>query len=129
MFRDNAMFSSYAVDDTDAARAFYGETLGLDVQDSVEMGLLEIAGTGGQRVLIYPSPNHKPAGFTVLNIQVADIDAAVDGLVAAGVAMEQYDNEFIKTDAKGIARGDTGPLIAWFRDPAGNILSVVQRRD
>jgi hypothetical protein len=79
-------------------------------------------------VLIYPSPNHKPAGFTVLNIQVADIDAAVDGLIAAGVTMEQYDNEYIQTDAKGIARGDTGPLIAWFRDPAGNILSVVQPR-
>ncbi len=129
MFKDNAMFSSFAVVDTEAARSFYEGTLGLDVRDAQEMGLLEIHGAGGQRVIIYPSPNHQPAGYTVLNIVVDDIEAAVDALVAAGVTMEHYDNEYIQTDPKGIARGDSGPVIAWFRDPAGNILSVLQPRD
>jgi len=128
MFKDNAMFSSFAVDDTESARAFYGRTLGLDVHDADEAGLLQIDGAGGHRVIIYPSPNHKPAGYTVLNIVVDDIDAAVDALAAAGVTMEHYDTESIKTGAKGIARGDSGPAIAWFRDPAGNILSVLQPR-
>ncbi len=128
MLKDSPMWSSFAVKDTEAARAFYGGTLGLDVRDSRESGLLEIRAGGGSRVLVYPKPDHEPAGFTVLNFPVPSVDDAVDALIAAGVRMEQYDNAYIKTDAKGIARDDNGPQIAWFRDPSGNILSVLQDR-
>jgi catechol 2,3-dioxygenase-like lactoylglutathione lyase family enzyme len=126
MLKDSPMWSSFAVTDIEAARAFYGGTLGLDVRDSPDTGLLEIHDRSGTRVLVYPKPDHEPAGFTVLNFPVPDVDAAVDALIAAGVRMEQYDNEYIKTDAKGIARDDRGPQIAWFRDPSGNILAVLQ---
>ena len=128
MFKGRTLTSSFAVKDPDAAKRFYGDTLGLDIRDAREPGMLEIHGTGGSPILVYPKPDHEPAVFTVLNVTGPDIDAAVDGLIAAGVAMEHYDSEWLKTDAKGIARDDRGPAIAWFKDPSGNIVSVLQER-
>jgi predicted enzyme related to lactoylglutathione lyase len=126
MFKDTEAFSSFAVDDPGAAKKFYGETLGLDVSDIPDMdGLLELNLAGGGKVMIYPKPDHTPATFTVLNFPVEDIDTAVDALADRGVDFEIYDEGEIKTDSKGIARGG-GPQIAWFRDPAGNVLSVLQ---
>lgn len=125
MLKYDTIFAGFAVRDTERAKAFYRDTVGLDVRDGQEAGLLEIHGTGGTPVMIYPKPDHQPAVFTVLNIVVADIDEAVDGLVAAGVSFEHYDQAELKTDAKGIARGN-GPSIAWFKDPDGNIASVLQ---
>jgi catechol 2,3-dioxygenase-like lactoylglutathione lyase family enzyme len=123
--------ASFAVKDTEEARGFYGRKLGLDVRDSREPGLLEIHGTSGPPVLVYPKPDHEPAVFTVLNFHVRDVDETVEALKAAGIEMEHYDDENgVKTDAKGIARGapdgGKGPSIAWFRDPSGNILAVLE---
>ena len=126
MLTYDSVFSGFAVRDTDAAKAFYRDKVGLDVRDGEEAGLLEIHGTGGAPILVYPKPDHQPAVFTVLNIAVPDIDAAVDQLAGAGVSMEHYDQPELRTDAKGIARGN-GPSIAWFKDPDGNIASVLQR--
>ncbi|HEY8818535.1 MAG TPA: VOC family protein, partial [Candidatus Limnocylindrales bacterium] len=114
-----------AVKDSATARKFYEGTLGLDVRDSMEQGLFELHGTGGTPILVYPKPDHVPAVFTVLNIMVPDVGAAVDGLTAAGVAMEHYDTDDLKTDARGIADDGRGPTIAWFKDPSGNIISVL----
>jgi len=124
MFKNSKAFSSYSVDDLVAAKSFYQEILGLDVEED-EMGFLSIHLTGGGEVILYPKSNHLPATFTVLNFPVDNIDKAVDELIWKGVAFEQYSGE-IKTDEKGICREGGGPLIAWFRDPAGNILSVLQ---
>ncbi len=128
MFNNSEAFASFSVDDLEAARAFYGGTLGLDLAAS-EGGGLNIKLGGGGRVYVYPKPNHQPATFTVLNFIVADIDQAVDALSAKGVPMEHYDMPDFKTDAKGIMRADMdGPeAIAWFKDPAGNILSVLKQ--
>lgn len=123
MFRDSKAFSSFSVNDLKRAKDFYGGILGLDVRDSPEGVAIDLA--GGGKLFLYPKPNHEPATFTVLNFRVDDVDKAVDGLAAKGVRFEQYDMPGLKTDAKGIARGN-GPTIAWFKDPAGNILSVVQ---
>ena len=126
MFKDTDAFSSFSVDDPQKAKEFYGQTLGLDLSEVSEMnGLLELHLAGGARVLIYPKPNHTPATFTVLNFVVDDVEQAVDALAGRGVRFEQYDEPNLKTDEKGIARGE-GPTIAWFQDPAGNILSVVE---
>jgi predicted enzyme related to lactoylglutathione lyase len=125
MFKDSHAFSGFSVNDIPKARAFYGGTLGLDVGDSSEMGLLELRLAGGATVIVYPKENHEPATFTILNFPVPDVDAAVDRLNAAGVQMERYPG--LEADAKGIARGN-GPTIAWFKDPAGNILSVLEER-
>jgi catechol 2,3-dioxygenase-like lactoylglutathione lyase family enzyme len=123
MFKDTKAFSGFAVDDLDAAREFYGETLGLRI--STEMGLLNLLLADGERpTLIYPKPDFEPATYTILNFPVADIDEAVDELTSRGVAFEIYDG--FGQDEKGIARGDQGPPIAWFRDPAGNILAVLE---
>jgi catechol 2,3-dioxygenase-like lactoylglutathione lyase family enzyme len=123
MFKDTKAFSGFAVDDLEAARQFYGETLGLTI--STEMGLLNLQLAGGARpTLVYPKPDFEPATYTILNFPVADIDEAVDALIERGVAFEIYDG--FGQDEKGIARGDEGPPIAWFRDPAGNILSVLE---
>jgi|SRR5215471_8327636 len=120
----NKAFSSFSVDDLQRAKVFYGKTLGLKVSES-DMGL-EMH-PGGSDVFIYPKPNHRPANFTVLNFLVDDIDSAVQELKQKGVTFERYEGE-IKTDKKGIHRDDGGgPAIAWFRDPAGNILSVLQK--
>jgi catechol 2,3-dioxygenase-like lactoylglutathione lyase family enzyme len=122
MFRDSHAFSGFSTDDLQAARDFYGRVLGLDVSE--EDGILHLSLAGGGRVIVYPKPNHEPASFTVLDFPVADIAAAVDGLVAAGVTMERY--EGIAQDERGIAT-EYPPPIAWFKDPAGNILAVLEK--
>jgi catechol 2,3-dioxygenase-like lactoylglutathione lyase family enzyme len=125
MFKDTKAFSSFSVDDLQKAKQFYGETLGLDVAERPEGLELHIAGS--TPVFIYPSPNYTPPKHTVLNFPVEDIEAAVDELARRGVTMEQYDLPEIKTDAKGIFRGDEGPrAIAWFKDPADHVLSVLE---
>jgi predicted enzyme related to lactoylglutathione lyase len=120
-------FSGFSVDDLEAAKTFYGEVLGLAVAEA-EMGNIMLTLPGGHEVFIYPKPNHEPAGFTILNFVVDDVDRAVDELNAAGVVTKIYDDPNLPTDEKGIARGREagyGPDIAWFRDPAGNVLSVL----
>lgn len=122
------IFSGFSVDDIPAAKAFYADTLGLNVTDG-PMGNLDLALPAGGHVFIYPKPDHTPASFTILNLVVADIDAAVDELNAKGVKTDIYDDPNLPTDAKGILRGkdvDRGPNIAWFLDPAGNVVSVIQ---
>lgn len=126
MFRTNDAFSSFAVPDIEAARRFYRETLGLTVSDSQEAGLLELHVGGGTPVLVYPKPDHRPAVFTVLNFPVDDIDATVTELNDKGIEMERYDVPGGRQDNRGIQRGE-GPAIAWFTDPAGNIISVLQQ--
>jgi len=121
MFANTPAFSGFAVDDIDEARRFYGETLGLNVTDG-PMGILTLELAGDRPTMIYPKPDFTPASYTILNFQVEDVDAAVDELSARGVEMERY--EGFDQDEKGIAR-DEGPTIAWFKDPAGNILSVL----
>ncbi len=116
-------FSGFSVDDTQKAKEFYGRTLGLEVSESD--GLLNLHLAGGTRVLIYPKPNHAPATFTVLNFPVDSVDKAVDELTKRGVRFEIYNEPNFKTDERGIFRGG-GPVIAWFKDPAGNILSVLE---
>ena len=124
MLTDSPAFSGFSVDDTDQARRFYEETLGLRVSVMQEMGgLLRLHLGGGGEVLVYPKADHVPATFTVLNFPVKDIVAAVDALAERGVEFERY--EGLDHDERGIVRG-AGPTIAWFRDPAGNILSVVE---
>jgi catechol 2,3-dioxygenase-like lactoylglutathione lyase family enzyme len=124
VFEHTKAFSGFSVDDLEAARRFYGETLGLRVSE--EHGLLQLHIAGDRDTLVYPKgEQHAPASFTILNFPVDDIDAAVDELAARGVRFERYDG--LDQDEKGIARA-VGPAIAWFRDPAGNILSVLQER-
>ena len=122
MLKESKAYSGFSVDDIAAAKAFYGDTLGVEVTE--HDGMLTLKLGSGARVLVYPKPNHEPATFTVLNFPVADIEAAVDELTGKGVAFEQYTGE-IATDERGIMR-QGGPLIAWFKDPAGNIVSVLQ---
>ena len=125
MFRTTPAFSGFAVDDIDAARSFYGGTLGLEVTDLPEMSLLQLRLGSGAAVLIYPKPDHVPATFTILNFPVDDIDAAAAALTAAGVTFERYP-QIGEPGENGVYRGPEGPPIAWFRDPAGNILSVLE---
>ena len=122
MFQSQNAFASFSVNDLRKAKVFYGRTLGLKVSESKEG--LELH-PGNTDVFIYPKPNHKPANFTVLNFLVDDIEKAVDELKQNGVQFEQYEGE-IKTNKKGIHH-DGGPSIAWFKDPAGNILSVLEK--
>ena len=123
MFKNSKAFSTFSVNDLRKAREFYGGTLGLTVTETPEG--LELKLAGGNTVFLYPKPNHTPASFTVLNFPVDDIEEAVDELLGLGVRLEQYDLPDMKTDKRGIARGP-GPTIAWFKDPAGNILSVLE---
>ncbi len=123
MFTHTKAFSGFAVDDVDRAREFYGDTLGL--KTSEQHGLLFLHIAGDRDTLAYPKPDHVPADYTILNFPVDDIDAAVDELTARGVKFERYDA--MEQDEKGIMR-EGGPYIAWFRDPAGNVLSVLQER-
>jgi len=123
MFSAAQAFSGFSIDDLAAAKTFYGETLGLEVTEN-DMGFLELQLGSGARVLAYVKPNHEPASFTILNFPVDDVEAAVDDLNARGVVTKIYGDES-GTDEKGIARG-FGPDIAWFRDPAGNVLSVLK---
>ncbi len=124
MLGESKAFSGFSADDMPKAKEFYGRTLGLKVSES--NGLLTLHLAGGNNVLIYPKPNHTPATFTVLNFAVDDVDQTVDELTKRGVSFEIYDLPEIKTDKKGIMRGK-GPAIAWFKDPAGNILSVIEQ--
>lgn len=124
MLKDSEAFSGFSVNDLDAARAFYGQTLGLDVADS-PMGLM-LKIVGGNGTFVYPKDDHAAATYTILNFPVDDVDVAVDELTSKGVVFERYEG---MTDEKGIARGvvaNRGPDIAWFKDPAGNILSVLK---
>jgi predicted enzyme related to lactoylglutathione lyase len=125
MFANTKATNGFAVDDVEAAKRFYGETLGLGTTDlSEEFGVMSIQLAGGRDTLVYRKDDFEPATYTILNFEVDDVDAAVDELAAKGVTMERYDG--FDQDEKGIARGP-GPSIAWFRDPAGNILSVLQQ--
>ncbi|MGH9246519.1 MAG: VOC family protein [Acidimicrobiales bacterium] len=119
MFEQTKAFSGFSVDDIPKAKQFYSETLGLRVSE--EHGMLTLHIAGGRDTLVYPKDDHTPAAFTILNFPVDDIDAAVDELAGRGVQFERYES----VDEKGIMR-DVGPPIAWFKDPAGNILSVLQ---
>lgn len=121
----NNAFSGFAVKDIEEARSFYSETLGLEVEDG-PMGLLNLHLTGSTNVLVYPKPDHEPAVFTILNFEVPDIDAAVTALTERGVEFDRYDD--FDQDERGVFRGsrnDQGPDIAWFRDPSGNVLSII----
>ena len=122
MFEHTKAFSGFAVDDLATARAFYADTLGIRVTDDNDLLTLHLAG-GERPTLIYPKPDFEPATYTILNFQVEDVDAAVGELTSRGVEFERYDG--FGQDEKGIAR-DAGPPIAWFKDPAGNILAVLQ---
>jgi catechol 2,3-dioxygenase-like lactoylglutathione lyase family enzyme len=123
MFGNTKAFSGFAVDDLEQARRFYGETLG--IKTSEQHGLMTLHLAGGRDTLVYPKPGHTPASYTILNFPVDDIEATVDALAARGVRFERY--EGLDQDERGIGRGG-GPYIAWFTDPAGNILAVLQDR-
>jgi catechol 2,3-dioxygenase-like lactoylglutathione lyase family enzyme len=123
MLTQSHAFSGFSVDSIPRAREFYEQTLGLEVSESDGMLTLHLA--GGNGVLIYPKPNHAPATFTVLNFPVEDVEAAVDELTQRGVRFERYHQPGLRTDSRGISHGD-GPVIAWFKDPAGNILSILE---
>ena len=122
MFEETKAFSGFAVNDIPRAKEFYGGTLGLRVSE--ENGMLVLHLAGDTDVLVYPKDDHEPAGFTILNFPVPDVERAVDELTAAGVSFERYPG--FDTDAKGIVRGSEGPPIAWFKGPAGNVLSVLE---
>ena len=122
MFRNVEAFSGFSVDDVPRAKEFYGETLGLEVSESD--GMLQLRLAGGSRILVYPKADHVPATSTILNFPVEDVEAAVDELTGRGVRFERYEGQ-LQTDEKGIFRGE-GPTIAWFADPAGDVLSVLE---
>jgi catechol 2,3-dioxygenase-like lactoylglutathione lyase family enzyme len=121
MFSNTKAFSGFAVDDVEKAREFYEGTLGVKVTE--ENGMLTLHIAGDRPILVYPRPDHTPADYTILNFPVDDVERAVDELTARGVPLERY--EGFEQDDKGIFRGE-GPLIAWFKDPAGNVLSVIE---
>lgn len=123
MFKNTKAFSGFSVNDLQKAQEFYSQALGLDVSESY--GLLRLHIAGGTTILIYPKENHTPATFTILNFPVDNIEQAVDELTRRGVQFESYNEGDLVTDDKGIFRGG-GPKIAWFKDPAGNILSVLE---
>ena len=125
MLNGSKAFSGFSVDDTGKAKEFYSRTLGLEVSES--HGLLNLHLAGGSRVLIYPKPKHQPATFTVLNFPVKNVEEAVDELTRHGVRFEVYNEPELATDEQGIFRGG-GATIAWFKDPAGNILSVLEEK-
>ena len=124
MFKNTKAFSGFSVNDIQEAKEFYSKTLGIEVKDN-PMGLIELHITGNNNIMVYPKPNHEPATYTILNFPVDDIDKAVDELTTKGIVFEQYKE--LHTDEKGISRDPQGPKIAWFKDPAGNILSVLQQ--
>lgn len=126
MLSDSPAFSGFSVDDLDDARRFYADTLGLTVRDGGPGFRLELA--GGRSVLVYPTPGHRPGSYTVLNFPVADVEAAVRALTDRGVRFERYEGTPGETDEIGVFRKG-GPLIAWFQDPAGNVLSVIAQDD
>ena len=123
MLESSKAFGGFSVDDIPAAKAFYADTLGLSVTQ--ENGMLTLRLAGDRPVVVYPKPNHQPATFTVLNFPVDDVEGAVDELASRGVTFERYEGTPTETDEKGVFRKG-GPLIAWFTDPAGNVLSVIE---
>jgi catechol 2,3-dioxygenase-like lactoylglutathione lyase family enzyme len=124
MLRNSKAFASFSVNDLQEAKRFYVSTLGLEASEMPQG--LELRLAGGGTVFIYPKPDHVASTYTVLNFPVDDVDAAVAELTSRGVKFEIYDRPDLKTDAKGIARGNGGPTIAWFKDPAGNFISVLK---
>jgi len=125
MLKQSSAFAGFSTNDIKAAKEFYSNALGLDVTED-QMGSLEVHTSGNNPIIVYPKENHVPATFTILNFPVDDIDRAVDDLQSRGVKFEHYDGD-IKTDEKGIVRGENGsPHAAWFKDPSGNILSLMQ---
>ncbi len=125
MLKNKSSFSGFSVNDIGKAKQFYSEILGLEVSEEMQ-GLLKLNLAGGSKVVIYPKPSHVPATFTILNFEVDNIEQVVDELNKLGVQFEKYNEPHLKTDEKGICRGT--PLIAWFKDPAGNILSVIESK-
>ncbi len=123
LFKDTKAFSGFAVNDLQKAKEFYAQTLGLEVSEA--NGLLTLHIAGGTRILMYPKEDHIPASFTILNFPVANIEHAVDEMISRGVRFESYNEGGLVTDERGIFRGG-GPKIAWFKDPAGNLLSVLE---
>jgi catechol 2,3-dioxygenase-like lactoylglutathione lyase family enzyme len=129
MFKEKKAFTSFSVDDIQKAKSFYGEPLGLEVSESYHgIPLLELHIAGGTKVLIYPKTSHTPASFTILNFPVDNLGQTVDDLTKRGVRFEMYNEGNLKTDQKGISLSKEGPKIAWFKDPAGNILSVLEEK-
>lgn len=126
MFKKNNAFGSFSVDDLQKANDFYKNTLGMEVTKDTEMEILRLKIGSNSSLIIYPKKDHIPASFTILNFPVNSIEKSVEELKKRGVKFEKYDNESIKTDEKGILRSE-GTLIAWFKDPAGNILSVIEQ--
>lgn len=124
LLKESPAYGAFSVDDIHRAKEFYSRVLGLDVTEG-EMGTLELRLPGGSRVLVYPKPNHQPATYTVLNFPVESVDKAVDELSGRGVSFERYEQPEIRTDSRGVHR-DGGPVIAWFKDPAGNIFSILE---
>ena len=125
MLKQSKAFSSFSVNDIEKAKKFYHDILGLNVADN-PMGIIELHLENGNKIILYPKPDHLPATFTVLNFPVNDLEATVDALIEKGISFEQYEGE-IKTDKKGIFKSEgNGPNIAWFKDPSGNILSVMK---
>jgi catechol 2,3-dioxygenase-like lactoylglutathione lyase family enzyme len=124
MLANSEAFSGFAAPDLATAKQFYGETLGLNVSGEAEDGALTLELAGGRNVLLYVKPDHAPATYTILNFPVDDVEGTVDALAGRGVRFERYDG--MEQDDKGINRGE-GPLIAWFKDPAGNILSIIEQ--
>ena len=123
MLENTKAFSGFSVDDVSKARQFYGDTLGIEVTEA--NGLLTLHLAGDRPVLVYPKPDHAPASFTILNFPVDNVEETVGELTRRGVRFERYEGTPVETDEQGVFRGG-GPLIAWFKDPAGNVLSVVQ---
>ena len=126
MLKNSKAFSGFSVNDIEKAKKFYSEVLGLEVKDN-PMGLIELHIEGSNSIIVYPKPNHEPATFTILNFPVSDIEKTVDELISKGITFEQYGGD-IKTNEKGISSNPVGPKIAWLKDPAGNILSVLQEK-
>jgi catechol 2,3-dioxygenase-like lactoylglutathione lyase family enzyme len=128
MFKNVRAFSSFSVNDIEAAKRFYGETLGLSVKDG-PMGTLQLDVSGGSPIMVYPKPTHTPATFTILNLPVPSVEEAASALRRRGIKFEVYSGEGgVHTDAQGLALGK-GPKMAWFKDPAGNILSILERKE
>jgi len=129
MFKEAKAFSSFSVDDLQKAKRFYGQTLGLEVSEAYGGLLLEIHIEGLRNILIYPKPDHTPATFTILNFPVDNLEQTIVDLTNRGVRFEIYKEGDIKTDEKGISLSSEGPKMAWFKDPAGNVLSVLEEKE
>jgi predicted enzyme related to lactoylglutathione lyase len=128
MLNNSHAFSGFSVNNIAQAKQFYGETLGIEVSEESQMGMLWLHLAGGNKIMVYPKPNHVPATFTILNFPVDNIEQTVDELTSKGVKFEIYNEGMLKTNEKGISANPEGPKIAWFKDPAGNFLSLIQEK-